>query len=150
MTVVTHIYNAYLNDMLTAANSWTAASVKVALFTAISVYTASDTTYNATGTEVSTANGYTQNTLAIATRTVTGTTTQAAKITSADGAGSPSAGTAQWVATSTGFSAVGAKLYVSGGHPIADINFGGTQTASGGGTFTITWDPNGVIQLASS
>jgi hypothetical protein len=67
------------------------------------------------------------------------------------GAGGGAAGTTTWTATGAGFSAVAAKLYIVAGHPIAHIDFGATLTASGGGTFVITWDgTNGVFSLASS
>lgn len=150
MAVVTHVYPNYLNDMLTAVAGWTTQTVNCALFSA-STFTTTDTAYTTSGTEVANANGYTTGGGAVGTRTLsTATTTiQLAKITGAFGGGS--AGTTTWTATGAGFSAVAAKLYVVAGHPIAHIDFGGTQTASGGGTFTITWDAtNGVFSLASS
>jgi len=150
MAVVTKIYPNYLNDMLTATAGWTTQTVNCALFSA-STFTTTDTAYTTSGTEVANANGYTTGGLAVGTRTLsTATTTiQLAKITGAAGGGS--AGTTTWTATGAGFSAVAAKLYVVAGHPIAHIDFGGTQTASGGGTFVITWDAtNGVFNLASS
>lgn len=150
MSVVTHVYTAYLNDMLTAVAGWTTQTVNCALFSA-STFTAADTAYTTSGTEVASANGYTTAGGAVGTRTLStaSTTPQLAKITGAFGGGS--AGTTTWTSTGAGFSAVAAKLYVVSGHPIAHIDFGGTQTASGGGTFTITWDAtNGVFNLASS
>lgn len=143
MAVVTHIYNAALADMLGAGINWTTATINVALFSA-STYTAADTAYTTSGTEVANGNGYTTGGVAAGTRTVSGTTTQLAKITGGSG-------TSVWTSSGAGFSAVAAKVYISSGHPIAHIDFGGTQTASGGGTFTITWDAtNGVFNLASS
>src|SRR5665213_1105591 len=142
MAVVTKIYPAALNDMLTSALTWTSATILVALFSASTF----NTTYTTSGTEVANANGYTTGGVAAGTRTLsTATTTiQLAKITGGSG-------TSVWTATGAGFSAVAAKVYVSAGHPIAHVDFGGTQTASGGGTFTITWDAtNGVFNLASS
>lgn len=148
MAVVTSIYSAYKNDMLSAANGWTAATVNCALFSA-STFTAADALYTTNGTEVANANGYLTGGGAVGTRTLSAATvaTQLAKITGAFGGGA--AGTTTWTATGAGFSAVAAKLYVVAGHPIAHIDFGGTQTASGGGTFVITWDAtNGVFNLA--
>lgn len=143
MAVTTHVYNSALADMLGSGLAWTSATINVALFSA-STYTAGDTTYTTSGTEVSNGNGYTTGGVAAGTRTVSGTTTQLAKITGGSG-------TSVWTSTGAGFSAVAAKVYVSAGHPIAHVDFGGTQTASGGGTFTITWDAtNGVFNLASS
>jgi len=148
MAVVTHVFDAYLGDMLGAVADWVNATVNCALFSA-STYTHGDTAYNTSGTEVANANGYTTGGGAVGTRTLTGTTTKLAKITGAFGGGA--AGTTTWTSSGAGFSAVAAKLYVVAGHPIAHIDFGGTQTASGGGTFVITWDAtNGVFNLASS
>ena len=150
MAVVTKIYPAYLNKMLAATAGWTTETINCALFSA-STFTTTDTAYTTSGTEVANANGYTTGGGAVGTRTLsTATTTvQLAKITGAFGGGA--AGTTTWTATGAGFSAVAAKLYVVAGAPVAHIDFGGTQTASGGGTFVITWDAtNGVFSLASS
>lgn len=150
MSVVTHVYDAYLNDMLVGGGAWTTATVNCALFSA-STFTHGDATYTASGTEVASANGYTTAGVAVGTRTLSAATvaTQLAKITGTGGGGS--AGTTTWTSTGAGFTAVAAKLYVVAGHPIAHIDFGGSQTASGGGTFVITWDAtNGVFNLASS
>lgn len=150
MAVVTHLYTIIVNDALIGGIAWTSATVNCALFSA-STFTAGDTAYTTSGTEVASANGYTTAGGAVGTRTLStaSTTPQLAKITGAFGGGS--AGTTTWTATGAGFSAVAAKLYIVSGHPIAHIDFGGTQTASGGGTFTITWDAtNGVFNAASS
>lgn len=143
MAVVTHLYDVALADMLGSGLSWTTATIDVALFSA-STFTHADTTYTTSGTEVANGNGYTTGGVAAGTRTVSGTTTQLAKITGGSG-------TSVWTSSGAGFSAVAAKVYISAGHPICHVDFGGTQTASGGGTFTITWDAtNGVFNLASS
>jgi hypothetical protein len=150
MAVVTKVYDAYLNKMLIDGGVWTSATVNCALFSA-STFTHGDAAYTTSGTEVASANGYTTAGGAVGTRTLSAATvaTQLAKITGSFGGGS--AGTTTWTATGAGFSAVAAKLYIVSGVPIAHIDFGGTQTASGGGTFTITWDAtNGVFNLASS
>ena len=143
MAVVTKIYDAALADMLGSGISWTSATINVALFSA-STFTHADTAYTTSGTEVANGAGYTTGGVAAGTRTVTGTTAATAKITGGSG-------TSVWTSSGAGFSAVAAKVYISSGHPIAHIDFGGTQTASGGGTFTITWDAtNGVFNLQSS
>ena len=150
MAVVTKIYDAYINGVLTKANSWTADTVNCALFSA-STFTHGDAAYSTSGTEVASANGYTTAGVAVGTRTISAAnvTPQVCKITGSGGGGA--AGTTTWTTTGAGFSAVAAKLYVVSGSPIAHIDFGGTQTASGGGTFTITWDAtNGVFSAASS
>lgn len=136
--------------MLAATANWVSDTVNCALFSA-STFTHGDAAYNTSGTEVASANGYSTGGGAVGTRTLSAATVaiQLAKITGAFGGGA--AGTTTWTATGAGFSAVAAKLYVVAGAPIAHIDFGGTQTASGGGTFTITWDAtNGVFGLASS
>lgn len=146
MAVTTSVYNAYKADLSTATNAWTVATVNCALFSA-STFTAADAAYNTSGTEVASANGYTTGGGAVGTRTVSGTTSRAFKITGAFGGGA--AGTTTWTSTGAGFSAVAAKLYVPASSPIAHVDFGGTFTASGGGTFVITWDAtNGAINLA--
>lgn len=150
MPVVTKIYDAYLNDMLIGGGAWTSATVNCALFSA-STFTHGDATYTAFGTEVAAANGYSTGGGAVGTRTLSAATVtpQLCKITGAFGGGA--AGTTTWTATGTGFTAVAAKLYVVAGHPIAHIDFGGSNTASGGGTFVITWDgTSGCFNLASS
>lgn len=143
MSVVTKIYDQALADMLGSGINWTSATILVALFSASS-FTHADTAYTTSGTEVSNGNGYTTGGVSAGTRTVSGSTSQLAKITGGSG-------TSVWTATGAGFSAVAAKVYISSGHPIAHIDFGGTLTASGGGTFTLTWDAtNGVFNVASS
>lgn len=148
MAVVTSVYSIYKNDLLIGGGAWTSATINCALFSA-STFTAADATYTASGTEVANANGYLTGGGAVGTRTLSAATvaTQLAKITGSFGGGA--AGTTTWTATGAGFSAVAAKLYIVSGHPICHIDFGGTQTASGGGTFVITWDAtNGVFSLA--
>lgn len=150
MAVVTTLYPQFKFDLLTKAVSWTADTVNCALFSA-STYTSTDTTYTTSGTEVANGNGYTTGGGAVGTRTTsTATTTpNLAKITGAFGGGA--AGTTTWTSSGAGFTAVAAKLYDTtvSNHPIAHIDFGGSQTASGGGTFVITWDAtNGVFNLA--
>jgi hypothetical protein len=150
MAVTTTIYPQFKYDLLTKAASWTADTVNCALFSA-STYTSTDTTYTTSGTEVANGNGYTTGGVAVGTRTTsTATTTpNLCKITGSGGGGS--AGTTTWTSSGAGFSAVAAKLYDTtvSNHPIAHVDFGGTQTASGGGTFVITWDAtNGVFNLA--
>lgn len=150
MTVVTHIYDAWLNDMNVGGTGWTTATINCALFSA-STFTHGDATYTASGTEVANGNGYTTGGVAVGTRTLSAATVtpQLAKITGAGGGGS--AGTTTWTSSGAGFSANAAKLYTVSGHPACNVDFGATLTASGGGTFTITWDAtNGVYNLASS
>lgn len=142
MAVVTSIYNVALSDMLGSGLNWTSATINVALFSA-STFTATDTSYTTSGTEVANGNGYTTGGVAAGTRTVSGTSTVLAKITGGSG-------TSVWTSSGAGFTAVAAKVYIVSGHPIAHVDFGGSQTASGGGTFTITWDStNGVFNLSS-
>lgn len=145
MAVVTKVYDKTLNNMCVSGFTWTTGTVNCALFSA-STFTHADAAYNTSGTEVANANGYTTGGIDVSTRTLSAATvaTQLLKITGNSGA-------ATWTATGAGFSAVAAKVYVSAGAPIAHIDFGGTLTASGGGTFVITFDAtNGLFNLASS
>ena len=142
MAVVTTIYPQFKYDLLTKATSWTADTINCALFSAGS-YTSTDTTYTTSGTEVANGNGYATGGAAVGTRTTStaSTTPNLCKISAAT----------VWTATGAGFTATAAKLYstTNANHPIAYIDFGGSQTASGGGTFTITWDStNGVFNLS--
>lgn len=151
MALTTHLYDIYLNDMLVATGAaWTTATINCALFSA-STFTHADTTYTTSGTEVAAGNGYSTGGGAVGTRTLSAAnvTPQLCKITGAFGGGA--AGTTTWTASGAGFTAVAAKLYIVSGHPICNVDFGGSFTASGGGTFVITWDAtNGVFSLASS
>lgn len=151
MSVVTHVYDAYLNDMLTTTGgAWTTATINCALFSA-STFTHGDSAYTTSGTECAATGGYSTGGVAVGTRTLSAATvaTQLCKITGNGGGGA--AGTTTWTSSGAGITAVAAKLYVVAGHPICNVDFGGSQTASGGGTFTITWDAtNGVFNLASS
>ena len=145
MSVVTTLYPQFKYDLLTRAVAMTVDTFKCALFSAGS-YTSTDTAYTTSGTEVANGNGYTTGGASVGTITTsTATTTpNLVKITGGSGA-------TAWTATGSGFSALAAKLYDStvSNHPTAYIDFGGTLTASGGGTFTITWDAtNGVFNLA--
>lgn len=142
MAVVTTLYPQFKFDLLTKAVSVTVDTLKCALFSA-STYTSTDTTYTTSGTEVASANGYTTGGVTIATvSTSTATTTpNLVKVSTAS----------SWTATGAGFTAVAAKVYDStvSNHPVAHIDFGGSNTASGGGTFTITYDAtNGLFNLA--
>jgi hypothetical protein len=146
MAVVTHVYTYTLNDMGTKAFTWTTDTMSVALFSA-DTFTAADVAYTTSGTEVANGNGYTTGGVSAGTRTLSSATTtpQLYKITGGSG-------TSTWTATGAGFTAVAAKVYDgTTTHPVANVDFGGSQTASGGGTFTITWDAtNGLFNLASS
>ena len=150
MAVVTTIYPVFKFDLLTKAASWTADTINCALFSA-STFTSADTSYTTSGTQVANANGYLTGGGAVGTRT-TSTQTTSTNICSITGAfGGGAAGTTTWTATGAGFTAVAAKLYNTtvSNRPICHIDFGGSQTASGGGTFVITWDAvNGVFNLA--
>lgn len=140
MSVTTSIYNALKNDIFTKAVDLVNDTILCALFDNSGSFSAADATYGTTN-ELATANGYTQGGQSVGTKTVTGTTTVAWKISAAT----------VWTATGAGFTAYHAKLYSStnSNRLIAHINFGGAQTASGGGTFTINWDgTNGVFNVA--
>jgi hypothetical protein len=138
MSVTTSIYNCLKYDMMTKAVSLSGDTINCALFTSSATFTATDTTYGTTN-ELATANGYTQGGAALAGKAVTGTTTQAW-----------TANATAWTATGAGFTARVAKLYSStnSSRLIAHVDFGEDKTASGGGTFTITWDVTGIFTVA--
>ena len=147
MAVVTKIYPQFEFDLLTKAVAMTVDTFKCALFSA-STFTTTDTTYTTSGTEVASANGYTTGGVSCSTIT-TSTATTTPNLVKVTG----NSGTSTWTATGAGFSAVAAKVYDStvSNHPTCSIDFGGTQTASGGGTFTLTYDAtNGLFNTASS
>ena len=135
MAVTTSMYNSALAALLAAFN-WTSATIYVALFSA-STFGATNAAYTTEGTEVVNANGYTTGGQAVGTRTADGTTTVAAKISAAT----------VWTATGAGFTAHAAKLYISAGIPLCHIDFGADVTASGGGTWTLTWAAGGVFSI---
>ena len=142
MSIVTTLYPQFKYDLLTKAVTVTGDTLKCALFSA-DTYTSTDTTYTTSGTEVANANGYTTGgqTIATVTTSTATTTPNLVKVSTAS----------TWTATGAGFTAVAAKIYDStvSNHPVANIDFGGSQTASGGGTFTLTYDStNGLFNLA--
>jgi hypothetical protein len=151
MSVVTSIYNCFKYDLLDKATSWTGDTIKCALMAA-STFDAANTAYVSTGGEGTEASGtgYTTGGIDVSTKTksTAATSPNLCKITGAAGGGA--AGTTTWTITDT-LSAVAAKLYstTNANRVIAHIDFGATLVASGGGTFTITWDAtNGVFKLA--
>lgn len=137
MSVVTSIYNCTKQDLFTGSINLAAAIIHCALYSTLT-YTATDTTYSTLG-ELTTSNGYTIGGSALAGKAVAGTTTVTWK-----------ANPQQWTASSAGFTSRQALLYASAnGRLIAHIDYGGDQTASGGGTFTITFDSvNGIFNVA--
>lgn len=134
------IYNIFKTDVLSKlvnlANGGD--SFIVALYLNTFSFVATETTY-ATTNEVAEANGYLRGVKALAGQAISGTTT---KIWTA----TPT----QWTATGAGFTARFAVIFDStnSNHLICCIDFGADKTASGGGTFTITWDAGGIISLA--
>lgn len=144
MSVTTSIYNALKNDLFTKAVSLSGDTINCALFNSSETFAAATATYAGAGSEaneIATANGYTQGGAALAGKAVAGTTTVTWK-----------ANASQWTATGAGFTARVAVLYstTNSNRRIVHVDFGSDQTASGGGTFTITWDAtNGIINITS-
>lgn len=100
-----------------------------------------DATHSATN-EVATANGYTQD-----AKTVGGTPTFARDASTAKLAYKWST-TVQWTATGAGFTARGMIIGMASSlEPVVGVTFGSDYTASGGGTFTITQDTNGIAYI---
>ena len=109
-------------------------TLKVALYNNSFTPAATNATYSTTN-ELATANGYTQGGATL-TLSADGTTTRALKATAS-----------VWTATGAGFTAYHARVYdtSNSNHVVAEFDFGGARAASGGGTFTITWDTTGGI-----
>lgn len=141
MSVVTQMYYCFKSDVLKKAVNLTTDTMYCALFTTTGTFVATDTSYTTTGTEVANANGYLTGGMTAGLSTITGTSTAIFKITN----------NAVWTASGAGFTAGSLKLYsaTNSNRLICNVDFGSTQTASGGGTFTITWDAsNGVFNLS--
>ena len=130
---------------------WANDTIKCALVTSLASYDQDTTDYwnDLSGSEVANGNGYT-----------TGGVTLTSKSVSYDAATNRNrfrATIPAWTATGAGFSAVGAVIYKdTAGASTTDpilcvIDFGGTQTANNGGTFTITADATlGVFYTTAS
>lgn len=127
------------NDVrLNALETLAGHGLKVALYDNSFTPDPTHTTYSTTN-ELATANGYTQGGMAIPSLAASGTNPR--KLT-----GDPNV----WTATGAGFTAYYAVIYDpdDSDQVIAEIDFGGAQTASGGGTFTITWHADGILNCA--
>lgn len=139
MAVTTSVYNVFLTDLMSKLTSLAngGSSFKVALYSSSFSFAATDTTYSTTN-ELATANGYTQGGAALAGQAISGTTSKKWTATAT-----------AWTTTGAGFTARYALIYDTSNsdHLVACVDFGSDQTASGGGTFTITWDSNGIISL---
>jgi hypothetical protein len=134
------IYNQFKTDLMSGLahllNGGDA--FKVSLYNVSFAFTATDTTYSTTN-ELATANGYTQGAKALGAQAIAGTTT--VKWT---------ADPTVWTSSGAGFTAYFAVIWddTNADHLVCCVDFGGAKTASGGGTFTITWDANGILSLA--
>jgi hypothetical protein len=135
------IYNCFKTDILSGDVNLASGgdTITVALYTDSASFDATDTVY-ATTNEVAEANGYERGDMKLSTQSLSGTTTVAWK-------GDPT----EWTATGAGFTARFAKISsdTNTRSLICCFDFGSNQTASGGGTFTITWDgTDGILNLA--
>ena len=150
MAVVTRVYTQYLNKMMIDGGVWTSATVNCALFSALDVHPRRRRLrhfwYGSRQRQrlhYRRRRGRHPDTIDL--------DHDPAALQDHGRFGGGAAGTTTWTSTGAGFSALAAKLYIVAGLPIAHIAFGETLTASGGGTFVITWDAtNGVFSLASS
>ena len=132
------IYSQAKYDWLTKAVSMTGDTINVALMAVGHSFTASNTIWSNVSANEATntsGSGYTAGGAALGTKAVTaGATT---KFTAAN---------TTWTTCSiTAYFAVIYDITVSN-HLIASIDFGGAVTSTNG-TFQITWDAAGIIQL---
>lgn len=135
MAFAAAVSDQFKQDLLNG-RAFSSDTIKIALGTqaAATTWNKSLTTYTTTG-ELATANGYTQGGLTLAGFTV-GLSTDTAYLTWTN----PS-----WTATGAGFTADCCVIYDStnSNHVLAVLSFGST-TASGGGTFTISFPAAGA------
>lgn len=93
------------------------------------------------GNELTTSNGYTVGGVAVTPKTET---------FSSNVATFTSSGTPQWTSSSSGFTAYGCLVYdntITNKYVYCWNYFGGAQSASGGGTFTINWNASGIFAI---
>lgn len=142
------IYTILKTDMMTKLCNLGADTFLVALYDGTFSFDATATTYSTTK-ELATSNGYTQGGASFPSPTV-GAGTPATKIKWTAGG----SGITQWTSSGAGFTASFAVIYdtSNSNHLVCCLDFssgnGGPKTASGGGTFTITWAAGGVITLS--
>jgi hypothetical protein len=122
---------------------WDTNTIKVSLHT--SSYTPNEDTHDYVAdlsAEVANGNGYTTGGVTLGSKTVTlDTTNNRLELSAAN---------AQW--TSASFTARYAVVYKSTGNSatallLGYVDFGGDETVSSG-TFTITWDAEGILQIS--
>jgi hypothetical protein len=134
------IYTKALASAFNGEIDYDTDTIKVALCSAIGTQDASD--YFDDVTEISAGNGYTASGITLTTKSVTPGT--AAVVFDADDV--------VWTASGGSIAAAYAVIYKSTGTAgtsplISYVDFGGTQTATDGNTFTISWDgTNGVFK----
>lgn len=130
------IYNRFKANLMNKVVDLEADTIIVSLYDNTHAFSDGDTVYTTTN-ELPTAGGYVQGTKELAGKSVTEAAT-----TKFDGT--------DVVWTSATFSAYHAVLWdttVATDDLICSIDFGGVQTVTAG-TFTIEWDPAGIITLA--
>jgi hypothetical protein len=127
---------------------WLLATIKCGLTT--SSYTPDQDThdfYNDITNELSTANGYTAGGATLASKTVTyDSATNESRFDAAD---------VVWTSTGAGFTARRFFVYKDSGVAATSTlimydSFSADQTASGGGTLTISWASDGVFKFTAS
>lgn len=143
MAVTTVVAGQLVAQAAAPFATWTTDTLKCALVTSLASWNKDTTVFWSTlsGSEVGNANGYTTGgaTVGSPTKAYDAATHRYRFKGSVPG----------WVATGAGFSAVGAVVFSKGAAGaladnaapvVAVIDFGGTQSANNGGTFTVTLD----------
>ena len=131
------IYNIFKANLINKEVDLEADTIKVALYDNTHDFTATQTAYSTTN-ELAAAGEYTQGGFTLTAMAVTsGATTKW------------DAGDAVWAGAT--FTAYGALIYDSSvaDNPICTIDFGGAKTVASG-TFTIEWNADGIITLATA
>lgn len=134
-----------LSTAMNKEADWDTDTIKCALSNTAYTYAATHkyfdaAPFNAAWTELATAAGYTAGGFTLTSPTITPGQTW-----------SWTASSAVWTATGAGFSATSAVVYdstpASNKPLISYVLFGGTNTVTAGGTFTIAWNASGIVQI---
>lgn len=142
MAVSVSVYNQFKTDILNSNIALTADTIKVALMTNSSTFTAGNTVWSdVSANEISAANGYTAGGVALTTKAVTNNGTSSAF----------TADNATWTASGGAITAYKAVMYdvtFGANRLMLFIDFGGSNTAGDGTQFIVKWNASGILTLS--